>query len=320
MCFTMSDREGRLTQMAVATNRLRQFNRTMPSFIWPAIRAILVAGICFVIIYPTLSQLSTALKDVEDLYDPSVVWVPKNFTNVNFKKAAAGLNYWVALRNTLMITLVTSTLQLFSCAYIGYGFARFRFRGRGVLFALVLLTMIVPPELIMVPLFLNFRYFNFFGLLGETGVNLIGSLWPYALTSLTGTGIRNGLFIYIMRQFFRGMPGELEEAAYVDGAGSIYTYFKVMLPNALPVMLIIFIFSFVWMYNDVFFAQMFMPNADLMSRNMVRLPLVIRYEQGPEASLAHNAAIILYLLPLIILYAWLQRHFVESVERSGIVG
>jgi len=288
--------------------------------IWPFIRAILVAGICFVIIYPTLTQLSTALKDVEDLFDPSVVWVPKTFTNVNFKRAAAGMNYWIALRNTLMVTVVTSVLQLFSCTYIGYGFARFRFRGRGVLFALVLLTMIVPPELIMVPLFLNFRYFNLFGLLGGTGINMIGSMWPYAFTSLTGTGIRNGLFIYLMRQFFRGMPGELEEAAYVDGAGPIRTYFRVMLPNALPVMLIVFIFSFVWMYNDVFFAQMFMPNADLMSRNMVRLPLVIRYEQGPEATLAHNAAIILYLLPLIVLYAWLQRHFVESVERSGIVG
>lgn len=306
--------------MAVAARGLRQFKRTVPAMIWPFIRAILVAGICFVIIYPTLAQLSTALKDVEDLFDPSVVWVPKTFTNVNFKRAAAGMNYWIALRNTLMVTVVTSVLQLFSCTYIGYGFARFRFRGRGVLFALVLLTMIVPPELIMVPLFLNFRYFNLFGLLGGTGINMIGSMWPYAFTSLTGTGIRNGLFIYLMRQFFRGMPGELEEAAYVDGAGPIRTYFRVMLPNALPVMLIVFIFSFVWMYNDVFFAQMFMPNADLMSRNMVRLPLVIRYEQGPEATLAHNAAIILYLLPLIVLYAWLQRHFVESVERSGIVG
>jgi multiple sugar transport system permease protein len=306
--------------MAVAARGLRQFKRTVPAMIWPFIRAILVAGICFVVIYPTLTQLSTALKDVEDLFDPSVVWVPKTFTNVNFKRAAAGMNYWIALRNTLMVTVVTSVLQLFSCTYIGYGFARFRFRGRGVLFALVLLTMIVPPELIMVPLFLNFRYFNLFGLLGGTGINMIGSMWPYAFTSLTGTGIRNGLFIYLMRQFFRGMPGELEEAAYVDGAGPIRTYFRVMLPNALPVMLIVFIFSFVWMYNDVFFAQMFMPNADLMSRNMVRLPLVIRYEQGPEATLAHNAAIILYLLPLIVLYAWLQRHFVESVERSGIVG
>lgn len=306
--------------MAVAARGLRQFKRTVPAMIWPFIRAILVAGICFVIIYPTLTQLSTALKDVEDLFDPSVVWVPKTFTNVNFRRAAAGMNYWIALRNTLMVTVVTSVLQLFSCTYIGYGFARFRFRGRGVLFALVLLTMIVPPELIMVPLFLNFRYFNLFGLLGGTGINMIGSMWPYAFTSLTGTGIRNGLFIYLMRQFFRGMPGELEEAAYVDGAGPIRTYFRVMLPNALPVMLIVFIFSFVWMYNDVFFAQMFMPNADLMSRNMVRLPLVIRYEQGPEATLAHNAAIILYLLPLIVLYAWLQRHFVESVERSGIVG
>lgn len=306
--------------MAVAARGLRQFKRTVPAMIWPFIRAILVAGICFVIIYPTLTQLSTALKDVEDLFDPSVVWVPKTFTNVNFKRAAAGMNYWIALRNTLMVTVVTSVLQLFSCTYIGYGFARFRFRGRGVLFALVLLTMIVPPELIMVPLFLNFRYFNLFGLLGGTGINMIGSMWPYAFTSLTGTGIRNGLFIYLMRQFFRGMPGELEEAAYVDGAGPIRTYFRVMLPNALPVMLIVFIFSFVWMYNDVFFAQMFMPNADLMSRNMVRLPLVIRYEQGPEATLAHNAAIILYLMPLIVLYAWLQRHFVESVERSGIVG
>lgn len=287
---------------------------------WSVVRFCLVAGISFIIIFPLLTQISTAIKAIEDLYDPTVIWLPKTVTLDNFKMAMTEMRYFSALVNSLIISVGVSLTQLLSCTFIGYGFARFKFRGRNLLFALVVLTLIIPPELIMIPLFLNFRYFNLFGLLGETGLNLLGSLWPYFILSITGTGLRNGLFIYIVRQYFRGMPIELEEAAYVDGAGPIRTFFTVMMPNAAPVMLIVFLFSFVWMYNDTFYSQLFMGGKDIMSSNLLALPLRIRYLSGPEVTVYHNAAIVLYLAPLIILYALLQRYFVESVERSGIVG
>ena len=122
----------------------------------------------------------------------------------------------------------------------------------------MLLTLIVPPQMIMIPLYLSFRYFDPLGLLPGNGINLLNSYWPFALTSATAMGMRNGLFIYIMRQYFRGMPAELEEAAYVDGAGALRTFFQVMLPSAVPVMVIVFLFSFVWQWNDDFYSTLFM--------------------------------------------------------------
>src|SRR5690606_29690988 len=108
-----------------------------------------------------------------------------------------------------------------------------------LIFAAVVFTLVVPPQMITIPLFLNFRYFDFFGLLEGGGFNLIGTYWPFILTALTGTGARNGLFIFIARQHFRGMPRALEESAYIGGVRQFISCCISMLRGASPIMCLI---------------------------------------------------------------------------------
>ncbi|MFW5787796.1 MAG: carbohydrate ABC transporter permease, partial [Halanaerobiales bacterium] len=240
---------------------MRFINITQKDFkyyIWSIIRGVLLVGISCIILYPFFIKISSSFMTERDIYDLSVKWIPRNFTYVNYIRAWTGLYYPQAFLNSFILTLSVSILQLFSCTIVGYGFARYSFRGMGFLFGLVILTLIVPPQLIMIPIYLNFRFFNFFGLIGESGFNLLNSYWPFILTSLTATGMRNGLFIFIMRQFFKGMPRGLEEAAKVDGAGPLKVFFRVMLPGAAPAILIVFLFSFVWQWNDTFYTNLYL--------------------------------------------------------------
>jgi multiple sugar transport system permease protein len=291
--------------------------------VWSVFRALLIIGICYVILFPLLGKLATSFMAEVDMFDPTVHWVPRHFTLDNYRTVLDAIDYFGCLRNSFGLATMVAVLQLASCTLVGYGFARFDFRGREFLFALVLLTLIVPPQMIMIPLYLSFRYFDPLGLLPGNGINLLNSYWPFALTSATAMGMRNGLFIYIMRQYFRGMPAELEEAAYVDGAGALRTFFQVMLPSAVPVMVIVFLFSFVWQWNDDFYSTLFMARGQLLSSTIETLPLLILgdvYRTSHLASILNNTGMMLTIGPMLILYALLQRHFVESVERSGLVG
>lgn len=297
-------------------------------------RAILLVGICYIIVLPLIHRLSTALMPVEELYDRSVQWIPRNPTLRNFRLVWEHMEYVKAFTNTFLLAASTSLLQVAVCTLVGYGLARLRFPGSGLVFALALFTLVVPPQLLIVPVYLNFRFFNPLGLLGEGSANLIGTYWPFILMSLTATGFRNGLYVFIMRQFFRGMPRELEEAAAIDGAGVFTTFWRVMLPGSLPGLIVAFLFSFVWQWNDYLYVTMFMPGQAFLPQALEGvIPKVHRaiQEVDPSAvssgfldnhfySLIHNAGMILVIAPLLILYLFMQRYFVESVERTGIVG
>jgi multiple sugar transport system permease protein len=140
-----------------------------------------------------------------------------------------------------------------------------------------------------------------------------------------GAGLRSGLYIFIFTQFFRGMPKEIEEAAQVDGAGMFYTYFRIMLVNAIPSVVTVAIFSLVWQYNDMFYTNLFNLSSDMIiGRKITTLQATILNldaVRDPSISALYvNAGVILVILPLIILYVLLQKQFIEGVERSGIVG
>lgn len=293
---------------------------------WAAVRNVLIIGLCFLIVYPLFVKFATTMMTEKDIFDQTVRWVPRSFKIsriVNhYREVANNMNYFRAAINSLLLSLTISVCQLISCVVIGYGFGRYEFKGRGILFSLVIFTLVVPPQMIVIPLFLNFRYFNFFGLLPEGGVNLIGTYWPFLLTSLTGTGSRNGLFIYIARQHFRGMPRALEESAYIDGAGQIRTFFEIMLPGAMPIMIVIFLFSFVWQWNDIFFTSVFMRGGlTLLPFSLQHLVGQYHWSISEEfKTILNNTGMILFIIPVLFLYVLLQRYFIESVERSGIVG
>lgn len=286
----------------------------------------LLVGIGFIILYPLLRQLSAALMHPDDMYDLTVNWIPRALTKMNFQVAWELLDYPKALTNTLGITILLAALELGATMIIGYGFARWKYPGSNIIFALVILSIVIPPQMVMVPLFLNFRYFDLFGLLPDPGINLIGSFWPLVLMALTGTAKRSGLFIFITRNFFRGMSTSLEEAAYVDGAGHLKTFFGIMLPNAKPVAMIVFLFSFVWNWNDLFYTNLFLPGSKLLQIGLSTINAQYNYPwankavEGTYIQLVNNAGMLLYVLPVLVLYAFLQRYFIESIEKTGLVG
>lgn len=289
-------------------------------------RYALIIAISFVILYPLLAKIPSSLMTEADAIDRMVRWIPTKIAFENFRVAYDYMNYPVTFMNSLKLTLLVSILQVVSCTLIGYGLGRFDFPGKNLIFGLVLFTLIVPPQMVLIPLYLNFRYFDVLGLLSRP-LNLLGTLWPFALTSATGTGLRNGFFILIMRQSFQGMPKELEDAAYVDGANAFTTFFRIFLPSAGSSLLIVFLFSFVWQWNDIFLSTLYLggsleylPFALQDITNILydnRKEILVTYQY---ASIVNNAGMLMFIAPVLALYAVLQKYFIESIERTGITG
>nr|WP_091189306.1 carbohydrate ABC transporter permease [Paenibacillus catalpae] len=300
-------------------------------WIWSFIRLVLIAGLSFVILYPIIQKISTAIKAKTDLYSPIVVWIPEHYSLENFKNAISIMDYWKTLLNTFTLSATTTILTALSCALAGYAFARLKFKGSNLLFAGVILTIMVPPTTILIPMYLNLKDFSLMGIIPFiTGkpVNLLNSYWPFILTSITANSLKAGLYIFIFRQFFRGIPREVEEAAYMDGASVGQTFLRIMLPNAIPSIITVLLFSFVWQWNDSFFTTTYLTSSNVMSTQLSSLPYNLSIVLGNDASakdpfylsMVQDTGILLAILPLIILYLFVQRYFVESIERSGLVG
>lgn len=301
---------------------------------WSLVRGVIVIGICFTILQPLFLKFSVSFMGESDLYDASVRYIPKNFTWSNYRLALSGMNYGTVFVRTLLLSAGVSLLQLVSCLLVAYGFARFRFPFKKLLFGCVIFTMIVPPQVIMLPLFIKYRFFDIFGifkLLTGSSVNLIDTYWPFILQAATTMGVRNGLYIYMLRQFFKNMPKELEEAAFVDGCGKLRTFVRIMVPSAVPMMVTVFLFGFVWQWTDSFYSSLYLNRTQVMSTALSSLAAnVYRQYEGFGGSMSfispgyvsmiNNTGTVLAIIPLVAIYVFCQRYFVEGIERSGIVG
>ena len=222
------------------------------------------------------------------------------------------MDYWSALLNTALLSLGVAILQLFVSTFVGYGFARFKFWGKNVLFLLVILMLIVPSQTIILPLYVNLN--NFLG----TGLSFIDTPFALLFLAITGLGLKNGLYIYMMRQFFRGMPKELEMSAYIDGAGHFRTFFSVMLPNASNMMITIFLFAFTWQWTDTTYNTMLMPNLNILTNTIMNVTVSSGDDVTQTQALLDTSSLLL-ILPLLIVFLFAQRYFIQSIERSGLV-
>lgn len=303
------------------------------------VKAVFLLGFSFIIMYPIISMISKAFMQQGDIFDNTVIWIPKHFTLDNLKMAASTMNYGKSFANSVFISGMCTILQTVMCMTVGYGFARYEFPLKNILFVLVLLTFLIPPQAMMIPLFLEFRKFDILGLvtlISGQPQSLLNTNWPYILLAATCQGLRNGLFIFMFRQSFRAMPREIEEAAWVDGAGAFRTYIGIMVPNATTMIATVALFGFVWQWNDSFYSGLFSPNDDILasaySNFTTSLGLLSTETEGLFSSLAYdlsnqrivsllkNSAVFLIMTPLIMVYLVAQHWFVESVERSGLVG
>ena len=296
------------------------------------IRALLLFGMCFLILQPILNKLSISLMKESDLYNPLVVNVPLHVTAANYQLAADFMGYGKAFMNTLFISLSIAFLQIAVCTLVGYGFARFKFPLKNFWFACVLLMIVIPPQTIATSLHLHFRFFDILGIFKATTgstLNLRGSVLPYYMMSAGCMGLKNGLYIFLIRQFFRNIPFELEEAAYVDGCGTLRTFFSIMLPDAKPILTSCFLFAFVWQWTDGFYSSMFLGNVELLSIQLTRIAdrlgqyfqNVLKIQGG--ASIGYTNCIVatgtlMVIAPLLVLYLFVQKGFVESLSSSGI--
>lgn len=319
--------ENYLTPEQIRYNR----NKRLVGVVWPIFRFLILFGMCFIILYPMIFMLSTAFRPNEQMNDPSIVWIPKSFTMDNMRETYRIMKYGTTALRTVELNLVASLLQVITCSITGYGFARFEFKGKNILFALVLAMILVPPQIITIPLYLEFAYFDLFGIIplfnGGNDINLINTGWTMYLPAMFANGIRAGLFILIFRQFFRGLPKELEDAAYLDGCGPFKTFIKVMVPNAKTSFLTVFLFSIVWYWNDFYVSSSFFNQNDtvaLMLRNLqydLTAQLFNNQPPGTRAMIVWlESGCLLTIAPILVMYIFLQKYFIEGVERSGLVG
>ena len=294
---------------------------------WPVFRFLILFGLGFVILTPLLFMISYGFRESGDMSDPTIIWIPRHPTLSVMKDTIRAMGLTKSsnnpLLNTLLLNIGCSLCQVASCAVTGYGFARFKFKGRELLFGIVILMILVPTQIISIPLYVTFRYFLF------GAVNLIDNPLVMYLPAITANGIRAGLMIFIFRQFFRGLPKELEDAAYLDGCGPLQTFLRVMIPNAGSSVLTVFLFSIVWYWNDYYVASAFFTNTRTISLVLKNLDGVLNIAifnnananvSAREKIVWLEAGCLISITPMLILYALLQKHFTEGIERSGIVG
>ena len=215
-------------------------------------RFILLFGMCFMILQPILNKISVSFMTQDDLYNPIVISIPQHFTTENYILTNELIDYTHTVMNSFWIALTIAIVQVAMGTLVGYGFARFEFPLKKFWFACVMIVILIPPQTISSSLHLHFRFFDIFGIFklitGES-INLRGSVIPYYLMSFGCMGLKNGLYIFLIRQFFRNIPKELEEAAYVDGCGTLKTFVRIMLPDAKPILTSCFLFAFVWQWT-----------------------------------------------------------------------
>ncbi len=351
---------------------------------------LLMIGIAYIVLEPFITQILKSVMAPVDFVDATVNMIPRNFSLDIYKGLLTESKFFAVFGKTFMLSFFTALIQTMVCCFIGYGFAKFKFRGRNIIFMLVMLTMIVPHDTLrqaMTSKFINFDILGIVRLLKgggielfgwnikelgegvsgffealnilpdaipvgqveikpgefetiaigikETGLNFSATYIPMFILSLCGLAFKNGLYIFLLRQFFRGIPDELEESAYIDGCGTFHTFFRIILPLSVPMMVTVFLFSFCWQWTDNFYTNTLFqawaqdPSQMMFSRyyhtilDEGQLPAMFENIQpmaaaAPYLQTIKNTSCLLIIAPLIILYAFCQNFLVQGIEHSGI--
>jgi len=263
---------------------------------------------------PFAWMVSTSLKVDAEIFTPGIRWIPSQLDWENYTYIFRDLNMEVLFRNTIFVTLIAVVAQILLCSMAGYAFARLHFRGRNLLFVTILITMTVPFEVLVLPLFILVRRFPLMGgndLLGNGGVGLMNSyagiVFPHLVTVY-------GIFIF--RQFFLSFPKELEDAARIDGASRIRIYWSLLMPNSVPVIGTMGLFAFLWAWNDLLW-PVIVVKENSMKTLQAGLAIVA---QNPSRWGEMMAASVIITLPVIFVFLLLQRFLVRGVATSGLKG
>ncbi len=315
-----------------------------PKIAYAIFRYAFIIGMAYVLLYPILIMATRAIRPAEDMTNPSIIWIPSGITWENLQIAWKLVEYPTTVLFTSRIVVISTVLSLISCSMAGYALARYKMKLAPILMGLAILTIIVPIQTYIIPLFTQTRFYSPFCIsnlivqigewtdlyevaLGDITLNLTNKEWCYYVTAAMGMGLRSGLFIVVFMQFFKGMPKELEDAARVDGCSELRTFVQVMVPNAGAPFLVVTLFSIVWYWNDYYYAQMMMSGRSMfatkisvLKRMVAKSSEVITTDSGLGETVVVFAGCLLFIIPPLLLYLYLQKYFVQSIERTGIVG
>ena len=311
----------------------------LKNVVWGIVRYVLLIGISYVVLYSFIIKILNSFKSAEDVQDVTVGMLSQYPTLDQYKYLIKENGYFPALLNTLLLSLAAALVQTLVCSLVAYGLAKFKFKGNGILFILVLVTLMIPHSTLKWSLSLHFTYNDMFGkllnLLGlREGVALINTFWPMVLMCITGLYYKNGLYIFMLRQFFKGVPDELEESAYVDGSGVFRTFFSIILPLSVPMLVTVFVFSFAWQWTDIFYTDLFFTTSYKASEGAIKFledvadsvpPTLMGdgrwdgYEESYQYMVFGTAGLMI-IAPLVVVYVFLQRYLVQGIERTGLVG
>lgn len=278
---------------------------------------LLLIALSYIYLYPMLYMVTGSFMSMEDIIDVAVKWIPSSLNFENYAIVFTEIAYLRSLLDGVYLAIIPAISATVSASLVGYGFAKFDFPFKKTLFVLMIMTFIVPPQITMLPMFRMFSQYN-----------LLGSIRAFVFPAILANGLNAAIFILIFFQFFRMVPKSLIESAELDGANAFTIFIRIILPLAVPSIIIVFLFSFVWYYNETYLSGLYLRGSDLLS-----LPLRIdQYISNftsiyPEGSPARErmqavklAGNVLTLMPLLILYFFTQRYFVESIDRTGITG
>ncbi len=284
-------------------------------FIYKIVIYTLLISFSYIYLYPVLFMLVNSFMSVDDLINPGIKWIPTTLQYSNYERAMAVLQIPDAIFGTVSYVLKVSLSVTISSAIIGYGFAKYNFPLKKIMFALMLATFILPSQVTMVA---NMLIFKNLGLMSTQNAMILPAIF--------GQGINAAIYILIFYQFFKTIPGVLMESAEIDGASQTGIFLKIAIPLAIPSFIIVFLFSFVWYWNETFVTALYVGG-------QVTLPLKLQafrasyntlFPPGSPGSELNEAILLagnmITILPLLVLYFIAQRYFTESIDRTGITG
>ena len=285
---------------------------------------VLLVAVTYVCIFPFIYMIITACKTSADLNDITVNWIPTKIKIENFIMAAKAIGFGDGIKNTVLMTVLSTLGHLISCGMAGYALARYRFRGQKIVFLIVIVSIIVPIQTLIIPSFIMY-----------SKAGMLNSYWPIVLPTFLGMGLKGGLFIFIFRQFFLGLPREIEDAAKIDGCSFLGTYFRVILPMSKSILLVVSVLSVVWHWNANYEADIYISQEKLKPLAS-RISVILEYVTNPPEDFFEqissssseqviNVAVLmagcfLILVPIMIGFAIVQKHFMQGIERSGLGG
>ena len=284
----------------------------------------LLIGVTYVCLFPFLYMIITSIKTSADLGDVTVNWIPNSIKWDNFKIAAKAIGFGEGVKNTILQTLLATLGHLFSCGMAGYALARYKFKGQKAVFIVVIISIIIPLQALIIPNYMMFAK-----------MELLNTMWPIVLPCFFGMGLKGGLFVFIFRQFFLGIPREIEEAAKIDGCSFLGAYYRVVLPMSKAILLVVSVLSVVWHWNSSYEAGIYISRNELKPLSS-KISVIVDYVTNPpeeffdaltmsSSEQVINVAVLmagcfLILLPLMIGFAIVQRYFIQGIERSGLGG